>query len=204
MKIKPKNGLLSLFLNILIFELLALFVVFLSYSITGDNLVFSTVLGQSVIAIMFIVMLYGSMWYEGDRDRPMTSDSKSSSNPLQGFKIGLIVMSPFLLANILLVLSKLGVIFNFLALYRLGNLHISPTISLLTSLPNEVVNIEVANRSVSSIKFISDATELPWSAVVIMVSTMLVFPIICGLGYYFGFKGINLKNHILYRGKNND
>ncbi|MDF2568193.1 MAG: hypothetical protein K0R90_1649 [Oscillospiraceae bacterium] len=171
---------LSTFANIGINILITIILVLVVFSL-GDNLI-GHIIAQVLVAVIFSTLIYGPSWGDGDRDRNLAHFGKDSGDRYRGLKIGLISMLPFVILNILLILSKLQIIGDIMAVYRLLNAHIWPLIQITA--PK-----------------IFEAKDVSWIIIFVWILSMLALPLITTIGYRLGFKGVVLSDKIVYRNK---
>lgn len=98
-----------------------------------------------------------------------------------GLKIGLIAMLPSYLSLIVLVLSKAGIVGNFLPAYKLLNSCFFPIIDIVAHTAN------VAEMSISSFGLFA---VLP-----------LFFPFSAWLSFKWGYDQVDLKTKVMYKSK---
>lgn len=191
-KMEKKNyfkACLSVFGTMCVAELISLLLMFLSFSFAGNGRL-GLWITQIISAFLFFGMIYGAVWCIGDSDRNKVNFSKQKKDVFRGLKIGLALMLPQLIMNILLVIDKLGASFSFFGMYKVLNSHIWPLISLMT--------FTGANKPPY---YIMEIADVFWPDVAVFASTMLLIPLICTFAYIMGFHGFTLKHKIVYKSK---
>lgn len=161
--------------------ILALFLCFLTVTtliMLIDN-IYGALFIQFVCAVLFMFFLYCPVWVDADKDRNMANHGKIIFDKFKGIKAGLIIAIPFVILNLLLVLSWLKIIPNFFALYKVINSFFWPLLHILA--PN--------TGSVESLNLFD---------IIIINLLPLYIPIVTSIGYYCGYKNISLKNKIVY------
>lgn len=133
---------------------------------------------QFLLIFMFTVCIYVPFWEYGDRDRHLVQFGKKKKDLLYGLKIGLICISPYLLASVFLLLAKLGVEQWTLLVYRLVNIQFIYLIDLLIPL--------------------ADVAAAPWGIVILCMIFPLYTAIVAEAAYCLGYHEISLKEKILY------
>ena len=115
-------------------------------------------------------------WKAGESDQNRVANGTSKEDMLKGCKAGFLAISPFIILAVLLLLSRLGAIsYNFLYIYRLTNPIFMPiSYSLLP--PSQFLN------------------EIPIINVAVCLILPLLFPLLSGLSYICGYRGITLRS----------
>ncbi len=144
--------------------------------------VYLTVILQIICFILVFFLIYCPLWTEGNKDKNKNLFKKDNIifDKFKGFKIGLYISIPYFIFNIFLILSRLGIIPNILVLYKIVNSHIWPIIQILSPNNSDIMRLNVLDMIIINL--------LP-----------LIFIIISTIGYVLGFKGISLKQKIIYK-----
>lgn len=148
----------------------------------GAN-VASLLLSELFTILIYIFMFYSPMYRLGDADANKVSFNRMAYDRWRGFKIGMVPASINLVAYILLILSKLGVIADgYYAVFRLLNCHLFG-----------LLRLAIGNVGLTS--------QVNWFVVILLLLTVLLTPAACQLFYLLGYKRINLYEKIVYKRK---
>lgn len=168
-------------------ELICILLMFLVFSFVGNNIT-GLLLSELICVFLFYGIIYSSFWAEGDDDRNKVNLKKAEKNLLKGLKVGLILSIPQLIMNILLMLEKLNLSFSFIGIYKILNAHLWPLFNALTSTGQNKAPYIIMNIS-----------NISWSAILIVTSTIIILPALSSIAYILGYKGITLKQKIVYK-----
>ena len=140
---------------------------------------------QGLMLILYLCFAYSQMWHVGDHDAGQVKFKKRVADLWRGLKIGAAVMIPAAALFVVAILSKASGLQGemVLRLFKLSNVCWLPLFQWL---------FPVAYRSM---------TELSWWGLLDFVLTFVPLPLIAMLAYRMGFKGISVREKILYRTK---
>lgn len=193
-----KKTILLTFLVAVVGDFLASFTIVYGMSLS-ENIIFRIAL-QLFGIIVFASLIYSILWTEGDRDINRIAIKTTNKDLWRGFKIGCIVMIPFMLTSLLLVFTKLGMIKHGDFIYRFLNAYLLIMINAV--LPYLGTNL----ASMTGINIASQVTgianvPLEWWQIVVVTLYQLIIPLICGISYLCGFKQINITQGLVYKKK---
>lgn len=139
----------------------------------------------AVELVIFVVTVFTPVWDRGYKDSNAVAYHHKEENLFTGVIIGAIATIPAFLGYLVLVAEKTVGFFSALpAWYRIVNMTFYPFFNWL---------------------FGAAATEgsavLSWSAVVWSAIPLLVLPIVCGVAYVLGYKGISIHEKLVYKQK---
>ena len=144
----------------------------------------TTVYNIAILAIMLImvgVFPYNVLWKLGANDENKVKFGRKQKDILRGLKIGAIATAPSLLAYILLILAKCGLIPGaYIVIFRAINLPYLPFVNLMTG-------------STMS------AVEIPWLGLLGLIITLLFVPAVCTIGYVLGYRNFSVHEALVYR-----
>ncbi len=171
---------LSTFGTILISILISFVVVFVTAPVLDK--VWGCVVAEIAILFIFLSMMYSPLWYEGDRDKNLVQFGHIKEDKLRGLRVGLLLMIPFLLSNILMVMAKCEVFISsaYWAVYKIINIYVWPLSNLLA--PQ-----------------IFDAPDVPWSTIGICASIMLIIPLTTTVAYLLGYYRVSVSSKLIYK-----
>ncbi len=138
------------------------------------------VLIQFCNLFIYIPLLYSPMWLEGDKNNNMVQFGRMEEDLKRGFKIGAIAAIPSALVSILLLLSKAGLFYDFLVIYKIIAAQILPGLNLFTGTTSYI-------------------TDLSWAAIIVLSLLPVFIPVFCGVGYVLGYKRIAIMQKIVYK-----
>lgn len=162
---------LCVFLNILAVSSLIYFL---------DN-TFGTIIVQLICFSIIIFFVYKPLWIQGNKFKVIKLVSNEKYDPLKGLKVGCYLMVPYIFINIILIFIRIFYSQSeFLLIYKLLNSHIWPILHLMTPNSGSVGDLAVYELIIINI--------LP-----------LIFPAITSIAYFLGYKGISIKQKILYK-----
>lgn len=143
-------------------------------SITGD------IIASICMLLITAAFPYSIVWSKGDRDKNSVNFGHMQEDKLRGLKVGLMAGIPGALAYIVLILSKLGLLFpTYIVIYRFINTPFLPIINALTN-------------------GVSTTPEVSWPAILVMLIVVAFVPLICHFGYVLGYKQISLSEKFIY------
>ena len=136
----------------------------------------SGILSQLFLLMLLIVMPYSILWERGDKDCNSVHFGHMQEDKLRGLKVGLMASIPSILAYLILVLSKLGLISSsYVFIYRFLNLAFIP-----------VYNGLVGTAGIS------------WGGMAVLLLTVAVVPLTGYIAYWLGYRQISLSEKIIY------
>ncbi len=130
---------------------------------------------------LYVVLIYNPIWTEGDRNRNMIQFGHIQYDKWKGLKVGLLMAIPYLLTNLMLTLSKFGVLPNLFWLYKILNAHLWPLLNILD--PTAL------------------AADMTILGLVICWLTSFYPTIIAVVAYFLGYKGIMVMEKLIYKNK---
>lgn len=137
-----------------------------------------------LLLVVYSLPVYGSIWTKGNKDRNSENYDRLNKNPYRGFIIGLIENSPFILTGLFFFLSKLGIGYNFVFLYKILNAEILPIMNLFAYGPD---SIYLTSYTVSDAFFIALLPLIP--------------VLLDGAYYLLGYFDISPWQRVVYKGK---
>lgn len=166
--------------NMLLAEVFCLILVVAIVTFNPGNFILNLILLVLTVPL-YILLIYGPIWTEGDRNRNMVQFGHLEKDMTKGLKIGLLLAVPYLIWNVLLTLSKLGVMIDIFAIYRLCNAHIWPLLSWINP------EVEIAALPV-------------WGLVLCWIASF--YPtVVAVIAYFLGYKGVSVWEKVLYKNK---
>lgn len=158
-----------------IFGLILSFTILLALSGT-----IGSVLTQFCAAMLIVVLLFTTAWEQGSKDANMIAIHRLKEDRWLGLKAGLTASLPDLVAAVLLLLSKSGIVNNaFSVLYGIYNASFLPFHQAL--LPQTLT-----------------AAEHSWLGYILSASTVLLAPLCAAFGYRLGLYQLSLSDTLLY------
>lgn len=139
-----------------------------------------------LVVPLYVSLIYSPIWTEGDRNRNMVQFGHIQRDKWKGLKIGLLLTIPYLLLNLMLTLSKCGVLPDLFWLYKLLNAHIWPLINIL-------------NPVDTGAKISSATMSVP--ALIVCWLTSFYPTIISVVAYALGYKGVMVVEKLIYKNK---
>lgn len=140
------------------------------------------VLAQIMMLIVLAIFPYHIMWEFGNRDDTKVRYKGQRMDLLRGYRVGAFAMVPYAVLWVLLWLAKIGVLPNgYAQIYRLINIPFMPFINWLT------YNGELQRMGV-------------WQFV-LLLSTLLYIPLICGVAYRLGHNQFSIREHLVFAKK---
>ena len=130
---------------------------------------------------LYSMLIYSPIWTEADRNRNMVQFGHLEEDKFKGLKIGIFLIIPYLIANLVLTLSWCKVIPDIYPIYKIFNSHLWPLMNILNF-----------NASVEKMNIFS-----------IMICWLTSFyPLIVSvIAYFLGFKGISVSEKLIYKNK---
>lgn len=141
------------------------------------------IVSQALSLILVISFASSGVYKQGFRDANLVKTGHMSYDKFKGFKIGLIGNIPFFVLFALLIVFALGVAPNFLMSWYAHLNSFFYSIIYLISGSNDGIT----------------ACELNALQYVLLFLVQLLVPVICGTAYILGYKGINLREKVVYR-----
>lgn len=134
---------------------------------------------------VYAIIVFTPLWNRGFKDSNAVTYHHKRENLFTGVIVGLIASIPAFLGYLVLIAEKAIGFFSALpAWYRLLNTTFYPLLSWI---------------------FGAGATDgsaaLSWSAIALSACTLLVLPIVCGIAYLLGYKGISIHEKLVYKRK---
>ncbi len=110
-----------------------------------------------------------------------------------GFNIGLVSVIPSYISIIFLILGKLGVLGNTVAVYYLTNTFFTPIFNLFSL----SFNAPDANATVAS----AVAADIPWLSIIIVLILPFYMILVCYYFFKMGYNNEDLKSKFVYKRK---
>lgn len=154
----------------------------LCFSLAGlmTNL-WGLILAQIIIMIAFSFPVYSTMWDYGHKDKNRSNYGHITLDKYRGFKVAAIANIPFFIMGLLMILSKLGVFYNIVIIYKLVNAEIWPLINLIQ--PSA---------------YLTDYNYFQ----IILVALLTLLPVaIEGVSYIFGINDFSPLAKLIYKKK---
>ena len=136
---------------------------------------------ESILLLIYFGIVYSSLWNQGREDKNLANFGHIVLDRWRGIKIGLLANLPFLVMGGLLILSRFGLFWNFVFLYKIVNAQFWPLINLFRS------TLDVMDFAV-------------WQVVVIALLPLLTAAV-SQLGYLLGIKDVSILQKLIYRDK---
>ena len=183
-KINKKKLLLWGFIKFLECELMGTFVLLFYWAVsvsfgTFANILFGFV---GITTVVCVMADYGLK--QGDKARNKVTLHGAEPCRNFGLAIGVVAMLPLYIALFFLVLSRLGIIGNFLPAFKLINTFFFPIIDLAAHDPN----IENMNPA----------------AFILFAAEPLIFPITTWISFKWGYDQIDPADKIIYKSQKSD
>ena len=165
--------------NMLLAGILCLIVTFSIATFISQPLL--NIIDMIFVVPLYIMLLYMPIWTEGDRNRNMVQFGHLEKDMTKGLKIGLFLPLPYFIWNLLLTLSKAGIIFDFLPLYKILNAHVWPFVNWLAP------TTSVANVSIGAL---------------IGCWLLSFYPlVVVTVAYILGYKAFSVSEKLIYKNK---
>lgn len=131
--------------------------------------------------LIFGLFPYNIVWNMGSHDENYVNIGQMEEDSLFGLKTGLVATIPSAILYLLLVLGKFGLFPSvILQWHRLIN---SPFIPYIDA-------VEMGVKTV---------TELSFGSLLAVGATLLFVPFVCWLGYHLGYRGISIRERLVYK-----
>lgn len=149
--------------------------------LSAGMLVTCKTISQIFTLFLLLMMPYGIMKERGEKDGNLTRFEHKSADVWRGLRVGLFASIPSFLLYIVFVVSQCmpEPTTTVTSMFRLANYAYTPILDWL--LPQQ--------------------TGITVLGAVGSFLLLLLVPAICALGYYFGYKRINLMERLVYRKK---
>lgn len=166
------------------------------YNKIYTNDAFPEILSQILTCSVFTLMIYSVAWGYGDHRRNEVSFGKAKRDKLEGVKLGICSSVFSLLAFLLMLIAKLGANFVFaMPVFGLVN-------SCFLPLLNAFVYNEHGTYGLTAILG-NTPSDLSWLGLIVMLLPIIYKVLVCYAAYELGYKGISLKEKMIYKSKNN-
>ena len=136
---------------------------------------------EVILLLIYFGIVYSSLWNQGREDNNLAHFGHIALDRWRGIKIGLLANIPFLLMGLLLVLSRFGLFWNFVLIYKIANAAFWPLINLFES------TLDVMDFAV-------------WQVIVIALLPLLT-AVVSQIGYLLGIKDFSIMQKLIYRNK---
>lgn len=141
------------------------------------------IVSQLLMLIILIVMLYSSLWRQGDNDRNKVDFGRMPADPLRGLKIGLLGAIPSGVVTLGLWVSKItGLMPNYIFAYRLLNMTFAPINNALTD-------------------GVMWASSVTWWMLPVSLLCWAVIPATAMVAYLLGYHRVALGERLVYKKK---
>ncbi len=138
--------------------------------------------------MLFVMIIYGSMWKYGNHDINATKYNRRSEDKNRGLKIGLVAAIPSILSYAVLLADKLfGFWPSCTVMYRIGHLALYPL----------VIWAFGADAGVST-------AGVTWGNMVLAAVPVLVMPVVAAIAYRIGYADMLLMERIVYTNKKDE
>ncbi len=165
------------------------------YNKIYTNDAFPEILSQILTCLVFTLMIYTVAWGFGDHRRNEVTFGRAKRDKLEGVKLGIYSSVFSLLAYLLILIAKLGANFGFaMSVFGLVN-------SCFLPLLNAFVYNEHGTYGLTAILG-NTPNDLSWTGLVVMLLPILYKVLVCYTAYELGYRGISLKEKIIYKNKN--
>lgn len=132
-----------------------------------------------VVLFVYSYPAYGTMWNAGHRDMNAANFGHTVLHRWKGLVYGLAGMIPVILLSLAFILSKFGLLFNFVMPYKILNAEIWPIINLINT------SIYLPDFSYGQ---------------VFLIALCSLIPVLIGeFGYVMGTYDISIKQKLVYR-----
>lgn len=156
-------------------------IVKLRSTLEGTGKVVFLALTQILASIMVIAFASNAPYKQGFKDYNMVKIGHMNNDILKGFKIGLIGNIPFFALALVLIIMACGMAPAFKTVwYAFLNGHFYSLIILISNGAQTV-------------------SEMGAFQLILLALIQFIAPVISGVAYIFGFKGINLAEKIVYK-----
>ncbi len=156
-------------------------VVKLRSTLEGTGKAVFLVLTQIFASIMVIAFASNAPYKQGFKDSNMVKTGHMSSDLFKGFKIGLIGNIPFFVLTLLVIIMAYGMAPSFKTVwYAFLSGHFYSFIILIS-------------------KGVQTVSEMGIMQLILLALIQFVVPVISGVSYILGFKGINIAEKIVYK-----
>lgn len=150
--------------------------------LSGTPKFFNDAITQIIGAIMIFAFIHSVVWKLGDREANLACAGIKPIDKLRGLKIGILADIPFIIAYLILIIAKTGLISgNWYALFRFINFQVFTIINLIFG-------------QATSSALAASALSVGFGAV-----TLLILPLVCHICYVLGYKRIVLSDRIIYK-----
>ena len=134
--------------------------------------------------IMYTPIVYSAAWGIGCREKNYVHFGHMKADLWRGTKIGFIAIAPYSLCLFLMILSKAGIIPNIFAIIRFIYAPFATFFYLF-----------IPNLTTSSID------EISYLGIFLASLLQLYVPLVTGIAYRLGYKGISLYQKLIYQNK---
>ena len=146
----------------------------------ATKLVFD-IIAQVLMLILLVSLPYSKLWMQGDKDSNLVQFGHMAEDKLRGLKVGLMAGIPSFILYLILLLSKLGLVFpKFIFTYRLFNFCFMPVF-------NGVIGTTVKTTP-----------DVSWLSMLVLLVTVVIIPFVCWLAYLLGYKHIAVSEKLVY------
>ena len=137
-----------------------------------------------VILFVYSYPVYGTMWNAGHRDLNAANFGHTVLHRWKGLVYGVAGMIPVIVISLAFILSKFGLLFNFIMPYKIINAEIWPIINLINT------SIYLPDFSYGQ---------------VFLIALCSLIPVLIGeFGYVMGTYDISIKQKLVYRKEKSD
>ena len=157
---------------------------------------FPEILSQILSCSVFTLMIYSIAWGFGDHRRNEVNFGRAKRNKLEGAKLGVYSSVFSLMAYLLMILAKIfgGMRFA-MTVFGLVNSSFLPLL-------NAFVYNEHGTYGLTAI-IGNSPDDLSWGGLAVMLLPIFYKVLVCFVAYELGYKGISIKEKLIYKPNNN-
>ncbi len=142
---------------------------------------------------LYVSLLYAAIWKHGDKDRNLANFGHIAPDPNRGFVAALPVAGFYFLLSVIMVLAKLSVLpAQILVWFRL----LCPQLLQLYNMQIPALPTEYTTTP------FTDLTAVSWPLLSVCCLLSILLPLLTyGIGFRFGYRGIQLGDRLVYKKK---
>lgn len=135
--------------------------------------------------LVYGIPVYGTMWSMGMSDMNKANFGHIVLDRWRGAKLAAIGLSPWILCSVLFLLSKFGLFYNFVVVYKIINAEVWPAINALHVFAGERVSMYLPDFSYGQ---------------AVAAALFPLFPVLLAeFAYFLGTKDISLAQKLIYK-----
>ena len=150
--------------------------------VTGGAKIFTDTLGQLIGGVVTIGFIYSSLYKLGDSDANADAFGHRALDKIRGLKIGLMMVVPSVVAWLILVVAKAGVISG--KWYSLFRFMSYQSFTLINAIFGQAT---------------ASADAISWPQLYLGLIIVAIPPVIAQICYMLGYKRISFSNKLLYK-----